>query len=172
MRTDSPVGSPPVILVKPTLSAMPSATVSQAMPCDSASVFDLLHDYSRRLDWDTLLREARLTQGHKVAAKGATSLCVGRPLFGFVGIETRYITFAPGKVAAVEMINRPPFFDRFVASIRHDNTAHGSVATYKFQFVARPAILRWILHPIMLYVLRRETSKRLRALAGYLAKLG
>ena len=142
------------------------------MPCDSARVFDLLHDYSRRLAWDTLLREARLTQGHTVAAKGATSLCVGRPFFGLIGIETRYITFSPGAVAAVEMINRPPFFESFVASIRHDDTGHGSVATYKFQFTARPALLRWMLHPIMLYVLQRETGKRLQALAVYLTKLG
>ena len=76
------------------------------MPCDSQRVFDLLHDYSRRLEWDTLLREARLTQGHMVAGKGATSLCVGRPLFGLIGIETRYVTFTPGSVAAVEMVNR------------------------------------------------------------------
>jgi len=147
---------------------MPSATISQEMPCDSAKVFALLHDYSRRLEWDTLLREARLTQGHAVAIKGATSLCVGRPLFGLIGIETRYITFHPGALAAVEMVNHPPFFKRFVASIRHEDTAHGSIATYKFQFTARPAILRWILHPIMLHVLRRETVKRLQALAAYL----
>ena len=147
---------------------MPSSTVSQEMPCDSAQVFDLLHDYSRRLEWDTLLREARLTHGHTVATKGATSLCVGRPLFGLIGIETRYITFSPGAVAAVEMVNHPPFFKRFVASIRHEDTVHGSIATYKFQFTARPAILRWILHPIMFRVLRRETMKRLQALSVYL----
>ncbi len=83
-------------------------------------------------------------------------------------METRYITFTPGAVAAVQMINRPPFFESFVASIRHEDTAHGSVATYKFRFIARPAILRRILHPIMLHVLRRETIKRLKSLAAYL----
>lgn len=151
---------------------MPSAAVSQEMPCDSQRVFDLLHDYSRRLEWDTLLREARLTQGHMVAGKGATSLCVGRPLFGLIGIETRYVTFTPGSVATVEMVNRPPFFESFVASIRHGDTAYGSIATYKFQFTARPAVLRWILHPIMLFVLRRETAKRLQALAAFLKNQG
>lgn len=138
------------------------------MPGDTAGVFRLLHDYSRRLEWDTLLREARLTQGHTIAAKGATSLCVGRPLFGLIGIETRYVTFTPGVVAAVAMINHPPFFESFVASIRHENTAQGSSATYKFQFTARPASLRWLLHPVMLYILRRETAKRLQALASHL----
>jgi hypothetical protein len=138
------------------------------MPCSSKIVFELLHDYSRRLEWDTLLREARLTRGNTESAKGATSLCVGKPLFGLIGIETRYVTFSPGTIAAVEMINRPPFFEHFAASIRHVDVDGGSVATYKFQFTAKPRFLRWLLHPLMTMALRFETQKRLRALASFL----
>jgi hypothetical protein len=109
-----------------------------------------------------------LTRGHTAAGKGATSLCVGKPLFGLVGIETRYISFEPGRVAAVEMINRPPLFERFAASIRHEDRNGGSVLTYKLTFTARPRGMRWLLHPILLAVLQAETRKRLRALAAYL----
>jgi len=147
---------------------MPSATVIQRMPCPSARVFELLHDYSRRLEWDTLLREARLTRGHRVAARDATSLCVGKPLFGAIGIETRYLTFHPGSLAAVEMINRPPFFESFAASIRHEDLEGGSKATYRLHFSARPRALAWLLHPIMRVALRHETRKRLQALARFL----
>ena len=147
---------------------MPSATVSQQMPRPSAVVFELLHDYDRRLEWDTLLKEARLTRGHTVAEKGATSLCVGKPFFGCIGIETRYLTFVPGSLAAVEMINRPPFFEHFAASIRHEDAPEGSRLTYKLNFSARPRFLRWLLHPIMLAALRQETRKRLAALAEFL----
>ena len=147
---------------------MPSATVSHPMPCSSAVVFELLHDYGRRLEWDTLLREARLTRGNTVAAKGATSLCVGKPFFGWIGVETRYLTFVPGSIAAVEMINRPPFFEHFAASIRHEELPEGSRLTYKLNFTARPRLLRWLLHPIMLAALRYETRKRLAALADFL----
>ena len=138
------------------------------MPRRSSVVFELLHDYSRRLQWDSLLCEARLTRGHEVAEKGATSLCVGRPLFGLIGIETRYVTFTPGAVAAVEMINTPPFFSSFGASIRHQDTAEGSTVTYKFSFSASPRWLSWVLEPVMLAYLRHETGKRLDALAEYL----
>ena len=148
---------------------MPSATISQAMPRPAEEVFDLLHDYSRRLNWDTLLRVARLTRGHVESKKGATSLCVGKPLFGLIGIETKYVTFSRGSIAAVKMINRPPFFEHFAASIRHEETEHGSMLVYKLQFVARPAVLRWFLHPLMLVFLRYETAKRLKALAAYLS---
>ncbi len=147
---------------------MPSATVQQQMPVTSTEVFALLHDYSRRLGWDSLLKEARLTQGHQQACAGATSLCVGKPWFGLIGIETRYVTFKLGDIAAVEMINRPPFFDQFAASIRHQDNANGSLVVYKFKFVARPWCLRWTLHPLMLIQLRRETQKRLLALAAFL----
>lgn len=123
---------------------MPSATIQHQMPVASAEVFALLHNYSRRLEWDTLLREARLTRGHTQAALGATSLCVGKPWFGLIGIETRYVTFKPSEIAAVEMINRPPFFDHFAASIRHQDKEHGLMADYKLEFTARS---RYPLHP-------------------------
>jgi len=142
------------------------------MPCSSAVVFELLHDYDRRLEWDTLLRAARLTRGHTVAEKGATSLCVGKPFFGLIGVETRYLTFVPGSIAAVEMINRPPFFEHFAASIRHEDVGEGSRLTYKLNFTARPRFLRWVLHPIMLVALRSETRKRLTALAEFLGEKG
>jgi len=148
---------------------VPSASITEQMPCSSVAVFDLLHDYSRRLEWDTLLREARFTRGHTVAAVGATAICVGRPLFGIVGIETAYLTFSRGIIAAVDMINHPPFFDSFAASIRHQDTETGSSVTYKFRFRARPRFMRLLFEPIMLHVLRHETRKRLQALSGYLA---
>lgn len=63
------------------------------------------------------------------------------------------------------MLNQPPFFDSFAASIRHfkidDN--HSEVI-YKVNFVAKPRRLRWILHPLMRAVFIWETRKRLRAL--------
>lgn len=151
---------------------MPSATITESMPRDSATVFALLHDYSRRLAWDTLLREARLTQGHTVSAAGATALCVGKPLFGLIGIETRYVTFSPGVVAAVQMINAVPFFGTFSASIRHQDVEPGSTLTYKLTFTARPQLLRWALEPIMLACLRYETKRRLRALSLFLSRTG
>ena len=148
---------------------MPTASITEKMPCGSVVVFDLLHDYSRRLEWDTLLREARFTRGHTIAKTGATTLCVGKPLFGIIGIETTYLTFTRGVIAAVNMINRPPFFDSFAASIRHQDLSQGSSITYKLTFRARPRFLRWILEPIMMIVLRHETKLRLRALSTYLA---
>ena len=146
---------------------MKGATIQRQMPADSAQVFELLHDYDRRLEWDTLLKEARLTRDCTQAEKGASSLCVGKPFFGLIGMETRYVSFEPGEIAAVKLINRPPFFDDFAASIRHEDNESGSTATYQFRFRARPRFLRWLLEPIMLKALKREIAKRLEALAEF-----
>ena len=149
---------------------MPTASITEKMPADALTTFNLLHDYPRRLEWDTLLKSAGFTRGSTEAKVGATTLCVGKPLFGIIGIETTYVTFNPGTVAAVKMINRPPFFDSFSASIRHQDTDSGSLMTYKLNFHARPRFLRWLLEPIMLIALRYETRQRLKALSNFLAK--
>ena len=150
---------------------MPAAVVKMYIPAKSAIVFKLLHDYDRRLEWDTLLRYASLTRGNTKAQKGATSLCVGKSMFGIIRLETEYITVKPDSLAAVKMINDPPFFSCFAASIRHKDQNNGSIATYNFQFHAKPSILKYILEPIMLMYLKHETKKRLNALAHYFAHL-
>jgi hypothetical protein len=147
---------------------MPTTSITQQMPCSSAEVFALLHDYCRRLEWDMLLSSAGLTQGHLKAGLGATSLCVGKPWLGRIGIETEYVTWREGELAAVRMINQPLFFASFAASIRHENNPEGSTATYRLTFRAKPVWLRWLLEPVMLLVLRMETRKRLKALAAFL----
>ena len=148
---------------------MPSTAVTEKMPRPAREVFDLLHDYSRRLEWDTLLCEARLIHGYEQAQKGAVSRCVGRHFSGAIAVEAVYVSFKPGELAAVEMINRAPFFERFAASLRHhDVEGGGSELTYKVHFLARPRLLRWLLHPVMRIVLRHETKKRLRSLAAFL----
>jgi len=145
--------------------------VTATIPASAGDVFALVHDYERRLEWDTLLRAAYLDDGHEVAAKGATSVCVGRRRLGGLALRTRYVSFDPPKVAAVEMINSPPFFGTWAASIRHVEVGPAeSRITYTFHFRARPRWLAWLFEPIMLVVFRWETRKRLRALAAHFRK--
>ncbi len=39
---------------------MPHGSVTESMPASCTEVFLVLHDYDRRLAWDTLLRDAYL----------------------------------------------------------------------------------------------------------------
>ena len=149
---------------------MPHGTVREQISASSADVFRLLHDYASRLTWDTLLQEAYLTDGCTEAQLGATSVCRGRWYLGGVALKTRYVSFRPPEVAAVKMVNRPPFFETFAATIRHRDLENGrSSIEYKYRFAARPRWLRFLLHPLMNAIFAAETRKRLRALRNHFA---
>lgn len=159
-----------IALSTPALFAMPHGTVSDVIPASASEVFQLLHDYDRRLEWDTLLQAAYLIDGAQMAALGVKSVCKGKTSLGGIALETEYVTFRPPDVAAVRMVNRPPFFDTFAATIRHTAlTGHSSSIEYKYHFTARPLWLRFVLHPIMNLLFKWETRKRLAALQRYFA---
>jgi hypothetical protein len=150
---------------------MARGKVSAILPAPSAVVFDVLHDYDRRLEWDTLLQAAYLADGHTAARKGATAVCVGRATLGGIALKTVYVAFERPCVAAVKMTNTPPFFATWAASIRHDDLDGGrSRITYTFNFTAKPRPLRPILEPLMARLFAWETRRRLRALAAYLRR--
>ena len=149
---------------------MPHGEASAIIPAPSAAVFDLLHDYTRRLEWDTLLQAAYLEGGQTAAGKGVTSVCVGRRSLGSIALKTIYVTFERPTLAAVKMVNAPPFFESWAASIRHEDIAeHASRITYKFHFTTKPHYLRFILDPVMERIFFWETRKRLQALAKYVS---
>ena len=150
---------------------MAHGEISELLPASSVDVFDLLHDYKRRLEWDTLLQAAYLEDGHEAAGKGVTSVCVGRRSLGGIALRTVYITFERPTLAAVKTVNAPAFFESWAASIHHEDlSAEESRITYKFHFRSKPRYLRFIMEPVMKMVFDWETRKRLRALRSFLAE--
>lgn len=148
---------------------MVHARVSEVMPASCEVVFDLVHDYTRRLQWDTLLREAYV-EGDGPAGHGAIAVCSGRWAIGGLTVRTVYVSFERGVVAAVKMVNNPRLFARWAASIRHEPLDQGrSRITYTYNFRARPRLLAFVIEPILAIVFRWETRKRLRALARALS---
>ncbi len=144
---------------------MPTAEIRETIPAPAEAVFELLHNYKRRLEWDTLLQEAYLEPEFEKSEKGAISVCRGKRILGGFAVRTEYVSFEPGKVAAVKMLNQPPFFDTFAASIRHRKIDdENSEVIYKVSFTAKPRFLQSILNPIMRRVFVWETRKRLKAL--------
>ena len=80
---------------------MAHGEVSEVIPASAAEVFELLHDYGRRLSWDTLLSAAYLDDGFTEAGKGVTSVCVGRRSLGSLALRTVHPAHRPvtGRVA-------------------------------------------------------------------------
>ena len=148
---------------------MPKGTVTIEIDTSCAMAFDLIHDYDRRLDWDTLLSQAILLGDAKSVGKGVRTRCVGTWRSGKIAMETEYITFEPGRVAAVKLVNRPPLFEHFAATIRHKPLSPTrSSLTYIYSFRARPGWLAFLLEPIVHAALQRETQSRLHSLKAFL----
>lgn len=139
---------------------MTRTALSITLNANSTTVFDLIHNYDKRLEWDTMLSEARLLGGASTAGLSVRSLCVGNWKTGWMPMETEYVSFQRGTVAAVKLTNAPPFFQSFSATIRHKDTACGSHLTYIYHFRAKH---KW-LERMMDWMLKREVRKRLGAL--------
>lgn len=144
---------------------MRSLEASIEIRASPEAIFDLTHDYARRLEWDPFLREARLLGGAAAAGPGVKALCVARRGFGGLAMETVYVAFDRPKVAAVKMTRGPRLLETFAASLRQERVEEGLTrVTYRFNFSTRPA---W-LYPVAAFLFGREVEGRLRALKARL----
>ena len=114
----------------------------------------------------------RILGGWPSNGRARRHLCVRRsPVIGRAGAQDVYVTFERPTLAAVKMVNAPAFFATWAASIHHEDlSAHESRLTYRFHFMAKPRLLRFILEPMMKAIFAWETRKRLRDLRAYLAR--
>ena len=146
------------------------AVVRQVVPAGAEAAFDLIHDYRRRLTWDTLLSSA-YTVDDAEPDVGVEAVCTARPSLGGLSFRTRYVTFRRPTLAAVTLVNTPPFFATWAASIRHKPLDdHSSEVVYTLTFTGRPRVLAPVIEAVALRAFRWETQRRLRALARHLAR--
>ena len=148
------------------------AVVRQVVPADVATTFDLVHDYGRRLEWDTLLRRA-YTVDDAPPDVGVEAVCTAHRYLGGLSFRTRYVTFRRPELAAVKLVGRVPFFASWAASIRHEplpgDPGHHELI-YTLTFRGRPAPLAPVIERVALLAFEWETRRRLRALAAHLRR--
>jgi hypothetical protein len=148
---------------------MRSREESIEIEAEPDAVFDLIHDYSKRLAWDPFLREARLLEGASSAAVGVKSICKARWASGGMAMETVYVSLDRPSVAAVKMTRGPALLDEFAASLRQQAVGAGRTrVTYRFKLTARPRWLRFLLDPILFAIFARDVRIRLAALKRFL----
>src|SRR5262249_54815896 len=133
-----------------------------------ATVFDLIHDYTRRLEWDPFLKEARLLD-RDTAALGATCRCVSKNSFGGMAMDAVYVSFDRPQVAAVRMVRGPRILESFAATLRQDSVAENQTrVTYRYNFETRPRFLRPILNFACSMFFASEVRNRLKHLKRFL----
>jgi len=129
---------------------------------DAQAIFDLIHDYDRRLEWDTFLKKACLLNGSTKAGRGVRTLCVARNMMGGLAMEAVYVTFNPPRVAAFAMTRGPVFFKFFAATLIQKAVAPGvTQVVYRYKFQTRPGWLSFLLDPLIEAVFSREVRSRL-----------
>jgi len=132
-------------------------------------VFDLLHDYDLRLQWDPFLRQARLENGAMEAGLGVSTYCAARLRSGGLGMHTTYVSFHRPGVAAVKMTAGPWFLREFAASIvQKEISPRQTRVGYKFSFSTRPRWAAPVVEALFRILFRYETKKRLKRLKAYL----
>ena len=150
---------------------MPKETIVMEIEAPCETVFDLIHDYNQRLKWDSMLSKAFILGDAQAAGKGVRTRCVGKWSSGKLALETEYVNFERGRIAAVKLTGRTPFFAHFAASIRHEPvTETRSRVIYVYSFRAGPKALAFLLEPIMNVFLRSETKARLQSLRDFLER--
>ena len=65
-------------------SRMRSLEAAIEIRASPEAIFDLIHDYPRRLEWDPFLKEACLLEGAGAAGLGVKARCTARN--GFAGL--------------------------------------------------------------------------------------
>lgn len=136
--------------------------------CPQESLFDLTQDYTRRLEWDPYLVEARLLHGAETAAIGVDSCCKNRSGSSMVA---RYISFNRPTVAAVTMIEGPKILERFSGAWNvRKLDEHHSMLTFTYNFTLRGGAIGRLFTPIASQVFSRDMKTRLVAIKAFAEK--
>ena len=149
---------------------MPLFTCSLDINAEQSALFALTQDYSRRLEWDPYLKIARLVDNAPTAALGVKAWCVAK---SGLGMETVYISYKPPRAVAIQMTRGPWFLQRFAGSWRFEVLSPQQTrVTFRYNVLARPALLRPLLHPLLKLVFARDMRQRLHALREAAAQPG
>ena len=141
---------------------MPLYTCSIEIKAAQSTLFALTQDYSRRLEWDPYLKEAKLVGEAREAGVGVKAWCVAR---SGIGMETATISFKPPQVVAIQMTRGPWLLQRFAGSWEFEALdSQQTRVTFRYNVLARPAWLRPHAHPLLKMVFARDMRQRLIAL--------
>ncbi|AOK56809.1 SRPBCC family protein [Burkholderia stagnalis] len=133
-------------------------SVSRIIGVDRRRLFTWSQDYARRLVWDSFLTDAYLLDG-MTADVGIDAFCRSRTGATMV---SRYVSYQPPQVAAIEMVDGPRVLARFSGSWNFTARAPASTEVkFTYHFRARPSWLRWLVEPLFAAFYLVQTRRRL-----------
>ncbi|GAA0572858.1 hypothetical protein GCM10010172_66800 [Paractinoplanes ferrugineus] len=118
-----------------------------------------------RYRWDPFVREQRLLDGATRPGKGVRTFTRSR--HGLTMIS-QYVSFAPPTNVGMKMLRGPWFFEMFAGGWRFaaaEGTPGHTVATWRYSFRCRPALLRPVAERLGRRLLQHDINRRIRAYA-------
>ncbi|MEU8080163.1 SRPBCC family protein [Catellatospora citrea] len=118
-----------------------------------------------RYRWDPFVREQRLLDGAARPGKGVRTFTRSRHGLTMV---SEYVSYAPPTNVGMKMVRGPWFFEMMAGGWRFapaDEPGH-TVATWRYHFRTRPALIRPIADRIGVWLLGRDIRRRIAGFAA------
>ena len=117
-----------------------------------------------RYRWDPFVREQHFVDGATRPGKGVRTFTRSRHR---LSMTSEYVSYVPPSHVGMKMVAGPWFFETFAGGWRFaPDGAGGTVATWRYNFRCRPAVLRPVGHALGRWLLGRDIRRRI---AGYAA---
>jgi ribosome-associated toxin RatA of RatAB toxin-antitoxin module len=141
---------------------MPRIESTVIVDLDISTAFKLSQTYGDiRYLWDPFVSEQHLLDNAKHAEKGVRTQTKSK--HGLTMIS-QYTTFKPPHHVGMKMVKGPWFFRSFSGGWNFRETDDNRLeVTWRYNFVCRPAFLRFITHPLGAKLLQRDIDQRLQA---------
>ncbi|MEU7823539.1 SRPBCC family protein [Catellatospora sp. NPDC049133] len=117
-----------------------------------------------RYRWDPFVREQRLLDGAARPGKGVRTFTRSRHGLTMV---SEYVSYAPPTNVGMKMVRGPWFFEMMAGGWRFAPAAEPghTVATWRYHFRTRPALLRPVADRIGVWLLGRDIRRRIAGFA-------
>lgn len=138
---------------------MPKVSKSITINCKQSQAYAVAQDYSVRLEWDAFTRHISFNDGNSKAAEGVR--VIGRSWHGML-MEVEFVKVDAPRRAAMKMIEGPFFFGNFAGTWRFIALpGKRTLVKFHYHFKSRWPWLRFVIDPIIRFVLKRDVNTRL-----------
>ncbi|WP_315915299.1 SRPBCC family protein [Arthrobacter sp. lap29] len=143
---------------------MPQVVAERTVLLDPASAFELSQTTGEfRRKWDPFIHSQHFQDGATKAGKGVRTRTRSR--MGLLMVS-EYVSYVPGRNVGMKMVSGPWFFAQFGGGWRFSECDGGTRLVWKYTFSCKPGWLRWLTHPVGVWLLGREIERRITAFAA------
>lgn len=143
--------------------------LSFEMPAPAEVVFDAFHYPQWRARWDSLVARTQVQDGAPCPSVGALTRNGGAGWLRGIDMTTRFVSYAPPRLAAAVMVGTAFPFARWAASMHHvDQDGGRSLLVYTYTFSVLRSPLAAVMAPVVQVLFLRATRRRFARLAAFL----